>query len=106
MRFRDASHMNVAAFYAKHPRTGQVYRWAGYAGIVLAVALSHQIQVEVVLLGLLMAAWFMAWQRGVGALWRSTLVAALVCCASILSAHQLKPPAAPASGGNWAAVSP
>ena len=38
----------------------------------------------------MIAAWFMAWYRIVGALWRSSLVAAILFCATFLTIAKVK----------------
>lgn len=87
MRYRDAQHVDVGSFYARLPNVGKVYRLLGLLGVAGAVYLAHVHDVRrmAVLLVFLILAWLLAWYRVVGTLWRSSLVAAIVACASFLA---------------------
>jgi hypothetical protein len=91
MRFRDAAHLDFGPFYARLPEQGRFFRALGYLGVALAVWWSgDQARIQALAV-VLVVAWVMAWRRTVGALWRSSLVAALVACAVILSWYRLHP---------------
>ncbi len=95
MRYRDAVHVQVGPFYARRPEIGKPYRLFGYAGAALAVLNAESPERIAVLLGVLILAWLVAWYRVVGTLWRSSLVAAIVICAVILSAQKCQTVHAP-----------
>lgn len=108
MRFRDAAHVDLGSFYARRPSLGRIYRLAGYAACVAVLVYASDPKRIAGLLVVLLVAWAMAWKREVGALWRSSLVAAIVMCAAIITCdrfgHPLvapaaAPAAAPADGG-------
>lgn len=89
MRYRDAAHVDMGSFYARKPEHGKIYRLLGYAA---AVAVLWHAQNEPMLARLMIAlvvVWLMAWYRIVGALWRSSIVAATLLCAVLLTAHRL-----------------
>jgi hypothetical protein len=92
MRFRDAAHVDLGSFYARRPDLGRLYRIAGYAGCVAAVWWAHDIPRISALLVVLLVAWLMAWKREVGALFRSSLIAAIAICAVLISADRLGMP--------------
>jgi hypothetical protein len=73
MRYADAPHVDLSNYYMRLPRLGSSYRWMGYVCVAMAVL------------------WLQAWFRGVGGLWRSSLVAALLACAVILTWHKVYP---------------
>lgn len=89
MRFSDASHVDLGSFYARSPAYGRTYRWFGYGGIVLAMYWHGQPDMLARLLIALGVAWLLAWYRVVGALWRTSIVAAMLACAFGLTIHQL-----------------
>lgn len=89
MRFRDASHVDLGSFYARLPTYGRMYRWFGYGGIVLAIFFRNQPEQLAKLLIVLGVAWLLAWYRVVGALWRSSIVAAMLACAFALTLHKV-----------------
>ncbi|MBA2480431.1 MAG: hypothetical protein H0V44_07195 [Planctomycetes bacterium] len=86
MRYRDASHVDVGSFYARLPQNGKMFRLLGYAGVIGAVAFAHDPRRIALLLIVLIVAWLLAWYRVVGTLWRSSIVAAIIACAVILTA--------------------
>jgi hypothetical protein len=91
MRYRDAAHVDVGSFYARKPELGHTYRLLGYAALV--GVLWHQANdamLERLLIGLIIL-WLMAWYRVVGTLWRSSIVAATLLCATLLTMHRLWP---------------
>jgi hypothetical protein len=90
MRYRDAAHVDMGSFYARRPEHGKMYRLLGYAGIVAAWWHLHDADMLSRLLIVLVVLWFMAWFRIVGALWRSSVVAACLLCAVLVSAHRLQ----------------
>ncbi len=92
MRFRDAEHVDHGSFYARRPGLGRIYRLAGYAACVGVLAYAADPRRIAGLLVFLLIAWVMAWKREVGALWRSSLVAAIVMCAAILTCERLGHP--------------
>lgn len=75
------------AFYARQPQAGQPFRLLGYALILVAgwwgAAASPAAWAW--LAGCAAAAWLLAWHRQVGALWRSSLVAAFLLALAQLS---------------------
>lgn len=89
MRYSDASHVDTGSFYARRPELGKLYRMLGYAGVI--AAWYHRDDPEMIgrLLVVLLVIWLMAWYRVVGTLWRSSVVAAVLLCAVLLSAHRL-----------------
>lgn len=95
MRFRDAAHLDTGPFYARLPEQGRVFRALGYLGVAMAIkfAVAGDVRSLWGLAIFLLVAWVYAWKRTVGTLWRSSLVAALVACAVILSYHRLAEPA-------------
>lgn len=107
MRFRDAAHVDLGSFYARLPLHGKVYRYAGYLACLGVLAYAGEPRRVAGLLIILLIAWIMAWKREVGALWRSSLVAAIAMCAVLLTCDRLghplvappvAHPAAPAAG--------
>lgn len=81
MRYSDAKHVDVGSFYARDPFWGKRFRLMGYLFLVLVICHrghAPELQLDLLVLVLL---WFIAWKRVVGALWRSTLVAAMLLCA-------------------------
>ncbi len=80
MRFSDASHVDVAGFYARRPDVGFRYRWAGYVGVAGAAALQDPRALSALLVALVLV-WLLAWYQIVGAAWRSSVVAAILACA-------------------------
>lgn len=89
MRYADAPHVDVGSFYARNPGWGKLYRMLGYLGLVIAVLWAGSPQRITCLLVLLILTWLMAWYQVVGALWRSSLVAACLFCALVLSLRAL-----------------
>ncbi len=89
MRYRDAGHVDTGGFYARRPELGRFYRLLGYAGCVLAWHHSADAGMLAKLLVVLVVMWLLAWYRVVGALWRSSVVAAILLCAVALTSHQL-----------------
>ncbi len=89
MRYRDAAHVDVGSFYARQPYLGKMYRLLGY-GAIIGIALNSQnpAMLERILI-MLVILWLMAWFRVVGTLWRSSIVAATLLCAFILTVHRL-----------------
>lgn len=100
MRLRDAAHVDLGSFYARNPGQGKPYRLLGYAACVAVLLYAHD-PGRITGLGIcLLVAWVMAWYRCVGALWRTSLVTALVFCAAVITADRLgyrigAPPARP-----------
>lgn len=90
MRYRDAAHVDMGSFYARRPEHGKMYRLLGYAGIAAAWWHQHDADMLSRLLIVLLVLWFMAWFRIVGALWRSSVVAACLLCAVLITAHRLQ----------------
>jgi hypothetical protein len=90
MRYRDAAHVDLGSFYAREPHFGRMYRILGYAGVIIACYFHNDADILARLLVAMIAAWFMAWYRIVGALWRSSLVAAILFCAIFLSIAKVK----------------
>ncbi len=97
MRYRDADHVDTGSFYARCPQLGRVYRMLGYGGVAFAWYHINDNGMLARLLVLMVVVWLVAWYRVVGALWRSSVVAAILLCAVALTAHQLAQPAQPAS---------
>jgi len=85
MRYRDADHVDLGSFYARQPGLGTLYRYLGYAACVLALLWQDQPGMISRLLICVLVAWALAWYRIVGASFRSSLVAAALLCAVILS---------------------
>lgn len=85
MRYRDAVHMDMGSFYAREPQFGRMYRLLGYFAIVIAAYFHNDPDILQRLLIALIVTWLMAWYRIVGALWRSSIVAAAVLCAFFLT---------------------
>jgi hypothetical protein len=90
MRFADAAHVDLKSFYARRPRLGRFYRFVGYLIIVLTVGWATSPEQQAVLLICALIAWVQAWYRAVGALWRSSLVAAALLAAALLSLPTFK----------------
>ena len=90
MRYVDAPHVDLGSFYARLPQYGRLYRWFGYGGIVLAICSRNDPELLGRLLIALIVAWLLAWYRVVGALWRSSIVAAIIATAFALTVHQLQ----------------
>jgi hypothetical protein len=87
----DAAHVDESSFYARLPAVG---RWCRLAGLLLvAAAAVLLLRRDEIALGWLMAgavtAWLGSWRLGVGALWRSSLVAAVLAAATGLAALKL-----------------
>jgi hypothetical protein len=89
MRYRDAPHLDMGSFYAREPHFGRMYRLLGYCGIIIAAFFFSDPDILGRLLIALIAAWLMAWYRIVGALWRSSIVAAALLCAFLMTLHKL-----------------
>lgn len=89
MRYRDAEHVDTGGFYARRPELGRVYRLSGYAGLALAWYHFDDPGMLTWLLRALVLIWLLAWYRVVGALWRTSVVAAILLCAVALTSHQL-----------------
>jgi hypothetical protein len=89
MRYRDAAHVDMGSFYARKPALGKVYRLLGY--VALVAVYWHWQDPDMLgrlLIGLVIL-WLMAWYRVVGALWRSSVVAATLLCAVALTMHRV-----------------
>jgi hypothetical protein len=91
MRYADAAHVDLSNFYMRLPQRGSWYRWIGYLCVAMAILWSNEPARIPVLLGASLLLWLRAWYHGVGGLWRSSLVAAVVACAVILTWHKLSP---------------
>lgn len=90
MRYRDAAHVDTGSFYARRPELGKTYRFLGYIAI-LAVWYRHDDPDMLArMLICLIALWLMAWYRVVGTLWRSSVVAAVLLSAALVTAHRLQ----------------
>ena len=89
MRYRDAAHVDVSGFYARRPELGKGFRLLGYVAILFAASHYDDAETLARLLIALVVAWLWAWYRIVGALWRSSVVAAALLCAVLLSGHRL-----------------
>ncbi len=70
---------------------GRWFRLLGWACVALAVVVEPYPNAEGALLGVVIASWLVAWRLAVGALWRSSLVAAAVVCAVAITRGQLDP---------------
>jgi hypothetical protein len=90
MRYRDADHVDTGSFYARRAELGKLYRFLGYAGILMAWYRQAEPAKLAELLIVLVVVWLMAWYRVVGALWRSSVVGAILLCAVLLSMHHLQ----------------
>lgn len=99
MRYRDAAHVDLGSFYAREPHFGKMYRLLGYAAIVIACYFHNDPDILARLLIALIVTWLMAWYRIVGALWRSSIVAASVLCAVLLTIAKVGAIAAAAKAG-------
>jgi hypothetical protein len=93
MRYRDASHVDVGAFYARSPRIGRWYRLLGYLGMASVLWCAHAGQERPIacIIAALILVWLAAWYQVVGTLWRSSLVAAILAGALLLSWMRLQP---------------
>jgi hypothetical protein len=80
MRFADARHVDVGAFYARRPEIGARYRLIGYVGVAASVLANDHRLIWILLAGMVLL-WLLAWYQIVGAAWRSSLVAAVLVCA-------------------------
>lgn len=90
MRYGDAPHVDVGSFYARNSGWGKLYRMLGYLGLVLGVVLwVKKPDLLPFLLGGLILVWFVAWFQVVGTLWRSSIVAACLFCALVMSLRAL-----------------
>ena len=78
METADPSHQYP--FYARHVGRGAVFRLLGYLGVVLVIIQEGRgpSWALPVLTAVLLLTWTTAWCMQVGALWRSSLVAALL----------------------------
>ena len=83
MLYRDASHVDVGGFYARNPGWGKLYRLLGYVGVLGGVGASDPMRLAQLLIVLVLL-WLAAWYQVVGTLWRSSLVAACLLCATKL----------------------
>ena len=90
MRYRDADHVDTGSFYARRPELGKLYRLLGYGGVLLAWFQQDDPTQLARLMIVLVVMWLMAWYRVVGTLWRSSVVAAILLCAVLLSVHDWK----------------
>lgn len=77
--------MDMGSFYAREPRFGKMYRILGYFAIIIAAYFHNDPDILSRLLIALVVVWLMAWYRIVGALWRSSTVAAALLCAVLLT---------------------
>jgi hypothetical protein len=93
MRYRDARHVDLGGFLAGNAEGGSWYRLLGYAGLVLAWYHQAEAGTEAILLTILLGCWVLAWYRAVGALYRTSVVAALLLCALALTRLALDPAA-------------
>jgi hypothetical protein len=89
MRYADADHVDLGSFYSRLPNRGKYFRILGYVGIGLAAYYQADDRALTALLVCLILAWLRAWQVVVGAAWRSSIVAAVVLCAVLLTQHRL-----------------
>jgi hypothetical protein len=99
MRYRDAAHVDLGSFYAREPRYGKTFRLVGYAVVVMACYFHNDPDILGRLLIALITTWLFAWYRVVGALWRSSVVAATVLCALLLTMHKVDAILAAAKAG-------
>ncbi len=90
MRYRDAAHVDLGSFHAREPAHGTIFRFIGYAGVLLACWYHDQPDILGRLLIALIVAWLMAWYRIVGALWRAPLVSAILFCAALVTLAKLR----------------
>jgi hypothetical protein len=88
---QDSPAVDLGSFYARRPAAGRTYRAFGYIACGLAIWFHDDPRRLGILLALLVLGWLMAWFREVGALWRTSLVAAMACCAVALTLHRLQP---------------
>ncbi len=93
MRYRDAGHVEVGAFYARSPRIGRWYRLLGYLGTAAALWCAHANQERSIacILAALILVWLAAWYQVVGTLWRSSVVAAIIASALLLTWMRAQP---------------
>lgn len=89
MRYADASHVDLGSFYSRLPARGKWFRLLGYGAIAAAVHYRDDQGALAALLVCLILAWLRAWQVVVGTAWRSSIVAAVVLCAVLLTHHRL-----------------
>ena len=99
MRYRDAAHVDMGSFYAREPHFGKMYRVLGYFAVVIALWFANDPEILGRLLVALLVAWLMAWFRVVGALWRSSIVAATLLCAVLITIDRLQPALRPGLPG-------
>lgn len=92
MRYRDAPHVDLGSFYARRPAQGGIYRLFGYAACIGVLVYAAEPARIAALLIVLAISWVMAWKREVGSVWRSSLVAAIIMCAAILTCDRLGHP--------------
>jgi hypothetical protein len=104
MLYRDADHVDTGGFYARRPELGKVYRLLGYGGMLLAWFHQGDATMLARLLVVLVLMWLMAWYRVVGALWRTSVVAAILLCAVLLSVHAWKDRSVPSATATATAV--
>lgn len=79
----DAPHVDLHPFYARYPRLGAAMRYAGYLALIVvffAARCPSPWAVPLVFV-LLLLLWLLAWRLHVGALWRTSIVAALLLAA-------------------------
>ena len=89
MRYADADHVDLGSFYSRLPYYGKFFRILGYVGIALGAYYHADDRALTALLVCLILAWLRAWHVVVGAAWRSSIVAAVVLCAVLLTQHRL-----------------
>lgn len=89
MRYQDASHVDRGGFHARRPLLGGIYRLVGYAGLAAGVLCRGNAEQLGYLLIILLLVWFSAWYAVVGSLWRTSVVAAILLCAILLSQYRV-----------------
>ena len=82
MRYKNAPHIIEEAIYARRPVLGFVFQLIGLFVLVATVSCT---QAVAVLMGISLFLWLLAWYAAVGSIWRSTLTAALLLQAVLLS---------------------
>ena len=92
LRYHDAPHVDLGSFYARRPAQGRVYRLFGYAACLGVLVYAADPARTGALVVVVVVAWVMAWRREVGAVWRSSLVAAILMGAVLLTCARLGHP--------------
>ena len=93
MKWANADASLGYGFLARRPTLGRSYAVLGYVLLVVQAVLAWQQMLtwSVVLLCVVLAAWFAAWAQQVGALYRQPLVAAFLLGAVNLSLMKVMP---------------